>query len=479
MAPLISLIFLAYALFAAADYTVTIQASSNRGIWEGWGTSLAWWAVRFGDRDDLANIFFTLNSTQWMSQTLPGLGFNIARYNAGACSRNSIDGESMAVSPNMYKSRQVEGFWLDWDSSDPSSSSWDWSVDAKQRAMMQKAAARGANRFELFSNSPMWWMCYNHKPAGANDGSKDNLQSWNYNQHATYLATIAKYAKDHWGIRFESVEPFNEPMASWWSSTGTQEGCHFDVSTQATIIGLLRSELDSRGLSNMMIASSDETSYDQAVSTWRALGSAALAKVDRINVHGYQKGEGRRDVLYDLVSGQGAKLWNSEYGENDATGEQLVRNLMLDFRWLQPTAWVYWQVLDRNSWGLLDADNEGGTIGNLSQKYFALAQFTRHIREGMRILDSGVGNVIPAYDATAHRLVIVAVNWDASQNIAFDLSQLSSRPANGATVRHWTTQVRRGDRYVGRADAAISGNGFRFMAATGVIHTFEIDGIYL
>ena len=104
----------------------------------------------------------------------------------------------------------------DWDSADPASASWDWSVDANQRTMMQKAASRGADVFELFSNSPMWWMCINHNPAGADNGANDNLQSWNYDQHAIYLANIAQYAAKNWGITFDSVEPFNEPMASWW-----------------------------------------------------------------------------------------------------------------------------------------------------------------------------------------------------------------------------------------------------------------------
>ena len=109
-----------------ADMTTTIDPKSNWGTWEGWGTSLAWWAQQFGDRDDLADVFFTLGQTKFGSQTLPGLGFNHARYNAGACSWNSVDGESMVVSPNVKRSRQMEGFWLDWKSEDSNSASWDW-----------------------------------------------------------------------------------------------------------------------------------------------------------------------------------------------------------------------------------------------------------------------------------------------------------------------------------------------------------------
>lgn len=117
---------LASGLCVNADLTTTINPKSNWGIWEGWGTSLAWWAQQFGDRDDLADIFFTLKQTKFGSVTLPGLGFNHARYNAGACSWNTIGTEKMVVSPNIKRSRQMEGFWLDWTSSDPNSASWNW-----------------------------------------------------------------------------------------------------------------------------------------------------------------------------------------------------------------------------------------------------------------------------------------------------------------------------------------------------------------
>lgn len=130
---------------AAADETWTINATSNWGTWEGWGVSLAWWAKAFGNREDLADVFFGLDSTTLDSQSLPGLGFNIARYNAGACSNNTYGGSSMVASPDIKASRQMDGFWWDWASDDPSSSSWHWGVDPNQRSMLTKAVANGAN----------------------------------------------------------------------------------------------------------------------------------------------------------------------------------------------------------------------------------------------------------------------------------------------------------------------------------------------
>src|SRR5688500_7074920 len=39
---------------ASADYTARIDPATTGPTWEGWGTSLAWWAKAFGDRDDIA-----------------------------------------------------------------------------------------------------------------------------------------------------------------------------------------------------------------------------------------------------------------------------------------------------------------------------------------------------------------------------------------------------------------------------------------
>ena len=90
---------------------------------------------------------------------MPGLGLNIARYNAGGSSYRSIEGgQSMAVSPHIPHWKQLGAFWEDWASDDPSSNSWNWTADVLQVSMLQKTVARGAIA-ELFSNSPVWWMC--------------------------------------------------------------------------------------------------------------------------------------------------------------------------------------------------------------------------------------------------------------------------------------------------------------------------------
>ncbi len=464
---------------ARADSTVTVNPGTSYGNWEGWGTSLAWWANLYGGRDDFADLFFTTKSVAYNGTSLPGLGLNIARYNLGGCGTRSYDGASMVASPNIPSYKQIPGYWLDWAATDPASSSWDWGQDATQRAMLVKAAQRGAVS-ELFSNSPMWWMCTNHNPSGASGGG-NNLQSWNYQQHAVYLATVAAYARNNWGVAFSSVEAFNEPSSNWWTATGTQEGCHVDASVQATVLGYLRGELDARGLTGTLVSASDENTYDLARTTWGSFGSATRQAVGRVNVHGYQGSGGRRDLLYsDVVTSAGKKLWNSEYGDGDATGYTLATNLCLDFRWLHPTAWVYWQVMDPSTgWALIPYDPSSRQTGAPQNKFYVLAQFTRHIRPGMRLLDTAAANAAVAYDASAHRLVIAAVNTGAAQQITFDLSAFGTvTGGSGGLVPRWSTSTQSGsDRYTAYSDTHVSGKRFTASFAAGTVQTFQIDGV--
>jgi hypothetical protein len=121
---------------ARADATVGINPGTDYGEWEGWGTSLAWWANVFGERDDFADLLFTTKSVSYGGRTLPGLGLNISRYNLGACSWNRVEGQAMVESPNVPGFKQIEGFWQDWRNEDPASSAWDWTAAAGQRAAL-------------------------------------------------------------------------------------------------------------------------------------------------------------------------------------------------------------------------------------------------------------------------------------------------------------------------------------------------------
>lgn len=471
------LALISFSSSARADYSTTVDPSANWGTWEGWGCSLAWWAAVFGTRDDLADILFTTKTTAFNGQNLPGLGMTVARFNLGASTWNSANGAKMVVSPNINPNRQIEGFWIDWTSSDPASSSWNWAADPNQRAMLSKVKSRGANLLELFSNSPIWWMCINHNPSGSESGTADNLQSWNYQQHAVYLATFAKYAKDHWGIAFTSVEPFNEPSASWWTAAGGQEGCHFSVGLQSTVINFLRTELSNRGLTSALVTAADENSYDKALSSWNNTTASAKAQVGQINLHGYQHEKGNRAGLAAAAAAAGKKLWNTEYGDNEAVGMRMATDINLDLRALHPTAWCYWQPLDGGGWGLIQSNLATKTIGTVNPKLYVLAHYSRHIRPGMKILDGGGADTVAAYDAAARKLIVITTNYATPQTVTVDLSRFST--ASGP-VRRWTTNfTTSGEKYNLHTDTTLSGKRFSASFAANTIQTFEIQNVSL
>jgi galactan endo-1,6-beta-galactosidase len=464
-----------------ADYSVNLNPRQSWGVWEGWGTSLAWWAKVFGQSNQLADLMFTTNYVTLNGYNLPGLGLNIVRYNAGASSwvpiTNGNNVETMVVPWTMNPDRQMEGFWINWNSTnaqDPTSANWNWDVDVNQRNMLQKAKERGANRFELFANSPMWWMCYNKNPCG--NGGSDNLQWWNYNDHAVYLATVAQYAKTNWGITFDGVEPFNEPIDSWWVAEGAQEGCHYDRSTQAAVIQELRNELDERGLTNMPIAASDEFGYDRARDTWNSFSEDIKSKIGRVNVHGYQFGGGRRDLLHDAVAPYGAPIWLSEFGDTDATGENMAWSINLDFRWMRLTAWCYWQPLDIGNWGLIHANTNDKWIGEPRRKYYVMAHYSRHIRAGMTILDGYHDDTVVAYDKSARKLVLVTMSYNTPQTVTYNLTNFFR--AEGP-VRRWVTELGNANVSYVESNNIVIGSNLTFQAsfAADTLQTFEIENV--
>jgi galactan endo-1,6-beta-galactosidase len=454
---------------------VQIDPQKNYGPWQGWGTALAWFAKVMGNREDIADLLFSLKTVNFNGAQYPGLGMNIVRYNAGASSWNTVNGRQMVVSSHILPFRQMEGYWLDPASDDPQSTSWNWNVDANQRKMMQMACDRGATRFELFSNSPMWWMCANLNPSGAQRGADNNLSPDYYGKFAEYLATIAKHAKDNWAINFTTVEPFNESTSKSWSANGRQEGCHFSRDVQAKILPLLRAELDKRGLTATPISASDDSTYDFAIATWNSFTPGVKKLVNQVNVHGYQGGGGHRDVLYDITSKDGKPVWNSEYGEINGTGLDLARNLDLDIRLLHIQAWNYWQPFDRGGWGFFSTDVPNGKINAVNPKYYVLAQYTRHIRPGLSILDTGDTDTVAAYDPMAHKLVLV-IRSDAAGEKTLDLTKFQS--ATGPVTR-WITEPKGASRYEMHQDVKISAGKLTVTLPESCVETFEIENVSL
>lgn len=479
------------ALFAQAPSednsprTVRVDPTApDRGVWQGWGVSLCWWGKVFGNRDDLADWLYTLQDEVAVDDfRLPGLGMNIARYNAGATAFNEIDGRRMVRSKTILPFRQIHAFWLDPKKPDPTTDGWDWTADANQRDMLLKARDRGANYFELFSNSAPWWMCKNDNPSGAARGEDENLRPEHREDFAHYLAAIARRAKDHWGITFTTVAAFNEPSSNYWHADGKQEGAHFSPASQIEILPLVRAALDRQGLTDMALSASDETSYDHALTAWRAYPPETRALVSQVNVHGYQGGGGDRVGLDRAVRIESGKpLWNSEHGDRDATGFDMARNFHRDMAWLRPLAWCYWQAIDgglqgkgNSGWGLIDGDMMEARLLRANPKAYVFAQYSRHIRPGMKILDQGDTETVVALDETSGRLVVAAMNSRRQpRTLRVDLSAFAAR---GAAASAWLTEPFGETRYSRLSDIPLAGSTLVLELPERAVLTVQLDGV--
>ncbi|PYT77520.1 MAG: beta-1,6-galactanase [Acidobacteria bacterium] len=412
-----------------------VYPDHDQGKWEGWGSSLAWWGRAIGgtgNADYYADLIYTLKSVDGY----PGLGLNVVRYNVGG---GGINQPRENKGPKLKWQMDIHGYWVDPNTEDPNSPSWNWAADLNQRTMMLKARERGADVFELFSDSPMWWMNSNSSTAGSDSGG-DCLAPANYERFAVYLATVARYAADHWGVKFHSVEPFNEPSADWWKYPQRQEGCHFDIATQKVILEKLRQALDRGQLSEVPIAASDENDVDVALHTWSAFDTATRAMVGKVNVHGYYRGThpyrgSNRNTLRQAAGDK--DIWQSEYGGPDGSGFEMAQSIILDVREFKPRAWVYWQPVEPESgWGFINATyvDTGDQIKpetrtdlvRVNRKFFVFGQFTRYVRPGFHIIEINDPNSIAAYDESERKLVIVTVTGADRVSIRYDLSKFNA-----------------------------------------------------
>ena len=440
--------------------TVKPDPAKNLGQWKGWGSSLAWWARAIGgtaNADYYADLIYTMKSTEGY----PGLGLNIVRYNVGG---GGIDQPKENKGPKLQWQMDIHGYWTDPKKGDPAN--WNWSVDQNQRSMMERAQERGANIFQMFSDSPMWWMNSNRSTAGSDTGG-DCLLAENYDRFAFYLASVARYSADHWGIKFDSVEPFNEPSADWWKYPNRQEGCHFDVATQQRVAQSLRHALDRAHLNEVIVAAADENNMDAGLSTWQAYDSASRNVVDLVDVHGYSNGTKpyhgpNRMELHRAVVGK--RLWQSEYGDGDASGYTMAQEIIHDVKELGPSAWIYWQPVEPDvreyGWGLVNANYidthdqlsaEKTPLVRVNRKFYVYGQFTRYLRPGYQLIDIDDANSIAAYDRGSHTLVIIKVTGETPETMDLDLSsfsevgnaiqEIATTTAPGDSVPDWKQHI--------------------------------------
>ncbi len=443
---------------AGAETVVLDPARIDVPRWEGWGTSLCWWAV-FTDKWDEARRKEACRLL--FSRDPDALGLTIARYNAG--------GTSPDADRKPFRPGAAVLVTLDRDGS------WHPERDAGQMACLKLAKRFGANTFEIFSNSPPHWMLRNGNTRGGDNGA-ENIDRTKVGDFAKWLVDVTRRTEQACGLKFASIEPFNEPTAWWWNpKSNGQEGCKFTWGAQGETLKALRIELDKQK-APPIIACSDENGAGQAYNTldwltkpdegnWSGGGLDART-IERLNVHSYTEIDSQ-ERLRDLAKAKGIPaLWMSElscrewenagYIPNDMRcALPLTRGIVGDIRRLKCSAWVLWQPIEplqfslwyHYTYGLMQAATDADVEWNgrtyrpgewvVSKGFHAVRQFTAFIRPGDRILSCPDRWAIAALSADGKRATIVVHNELAdAKPYSFDLSAFGK---TGKQAKVWRT----------------------------------------
>lgn len=447
---------------------------------EGWGTSLVWFAHATGDYPDaMRRELFDLVFGE------EGLNLNLARYNIGG-------GNATDVPDYLRHGADVDGWWdpdLDaadeqgpitstyadreryadaWDPEDPEH--LDASADQAQRWWVdQLAAQRDDVVWEAFSNSPPYFLTESgFVSGGIGDGGAEQIPEEHVDAFTGYLTAVMDEVESAHGIEFSTVDPFNEPNTDYWATwlgedgwpteDSRQEGAHVGPERQNLVLDSLRRRLDSSGTSTeAVISAMDETNPGTFAHNWENYTAASREAVGQLNVHTY--GTGQRPVVRDLAKVEDKPLSMSEVGGSwsdggfdvsaFANGTGIATRMIDDMRELEPRSWVFWQPVEdlynmekveESNWGSIfvdfDCTEDGDSARRLADgeedpsceiltnaKFNTIRNFTHHIRPGDHFIPSGDAQTAAALNGGGDGLDLVHVNdTDAARTLRVDLS---------------------------------------------------------
>ncbi|MFG2348010.1 glycoside hydrolase [Streptomyces phaeochromogenes] len=510
-----------------AAVTVRPDPSYEQEKFEGWGTSLVWFANATGDypkeiREKLAKLLFGDD----------GLALNIARYNIGG-------GNAPDVEDYLRPGGAVEGWWkapagttredTDWWSADDPAD-WNKDADATQRWWVDRIK-KDIDHWETFSNSPPWFMTKSGYVSGGFNATEDQLKTESVDDFAAYMAGATKRLEKAEGIKVDTIDPFNEPNTGYWSTRlgadgkpvgGRQEGAHIGPELQQKVIKALAPALK-KAKTKAEISAMDETNPSIFSTNWNTYPQEVRDLVGQMNVHTY--GTGQRTTVRDLAKAADKPLWQSEvegdWGDGQSftdmrPGLGLAQRIVDDLRELEPKAWVFWQPVE-------DYDNmkpggesaKGGNWGSIqlpfsctskdtlkscpiytNTKFDTARNFTHYIKPGDRLIKTDDTSSAAAVSKKGNGATVVHVNSTTeTRAVTVDLSKFG-KVSRGATVtpvvtsadgkleRHRAVKV--SDRKATFTVPAQSVTSFVVKGVSGVAkdaaelrkgHTYELTGV--
>ncbi|WP_051233917.1 glycoside hydrolase [Butyrivibrio sp. NC3005] len=469
------------------------------GEFQGFGTSLCWWANRVGYSEkltkDAVKLFFNKNE---------GLGFSIGRYNIGGGDNVSDDVECIKDTssiltdernhPHLKHIRrsdsEIPGFACDVTKIDLQRHdisfynekyervfedcgfawNYDWNRDRNQINVLKAIKNELGDDFicEAFSNSPPYFMTVSGCTSGSINPKEDNLREDSIKAFAAYLVDVVEHFAKEENIIFQSITPMNEPSTDFWKAySQKQEGCHISPGImQSKLYEALEKELSYKAI-KIQISAFDETSIDSTIKSINLFSGEAMPIISRIDTHSYAGT--KKEELRKLALSLNKNLWMSEVdgayiaGENSKEMAQALgisTQIADDLNKLLPSAWIMWNAIDIH----IDSQNEfdyssrqecleklnlengnslwGVAIADhnkqeiiLTKKYYGMGQYTRYIKPSYCLLESE-DNLVCAYSDLDRKLVIVAASYEKDDDYyTFNLEEIPYQIKNIKTVR--------------------------------------------
>lgn len=234
------------------------------GPFDGWGTSLAWFANATGNygeegfvtnRDEISDEAYAkaLENGKQLRETFyesifgeDGLDLNMARYNIGGGNATDV----AYGYPFMRQGAAVPGYWADTiggveakqankdqvaEAFDPSDDAhYDWDKGASQEWWLKHGLETGdLDHVEMFANSAPWFLTESGYATGGYDSNANNLAD--PEKFAQYMVKVTDHLEDTYGFEADTIEPFNESETGYWSTPGTMADDGFGPDNTALI----------------------------------------------------------------------------------------------------------------------------------------------------------------------------------------------------------------------------------------------------
>ncbi|MGV0109435.1 RICIN domain-containing protein [Arthrobacter sp. CP30] len=484
--------------------TLTPDPSYQGEEFEGWGTSLVWFANATGDypdeiRNRLADLVFGPD----------GLNLNIARYNIGG-------GNAPDVKDYLRPGGAVEGWWNApegttredtawWSPEDPAD--WNLEADATQRWWIDRIK-QDITHWETFSNSPPWFQTVSGYTSGGFNSTADQLKPGSISDFNAYLVRVTEELEKAHGIEVDTLDPFNEPNTNYWSTqldatgeptSGRQEGAHMGPQLQQQVLRDLAAQLQDAD-TDATISAMDETNPGTFATNWNSYPEDVRALVDQLNVHTY--GTGQRTTVRDIAKAEDKPVWMSEvegsWGDGQSftsmePGLGMAKRITDDLRELEPSAWVFWQPVEDYdnmapggesaagaNWGSIQMPFDCTDVDTLetcpiytNTKFNTVRNYTHYIQPGDRLVQVDDEDTTAAI--TDSGAAVVHINEDAEDKpVVLDFSKFGS-VARGATV---TPVVSDADGALVEGEpVAIEGGSAVVTAPAESVTTFVVDGV--